>query len=154
MAAFTLWVDADACPRDVKDLVYRAADRLSVRTILVANSTISVPRSKHISTVRVGAGADVADGHIVKASAAGDVGITADIPLAALLVPKGVTVIDPRGELYTEDNISERLSIRNFMQEMREGGVQTGGPKPFDAKAKQHFANALDRILTQALKRA
>lgn len=150
---FTLWIDADACPRDVKELVYRAAERLQVRTIFVANGNLTLPRSAFLSTVRVGQGLNVADAYIVKTARAGDVAVTADIPLAAELVPKGVTVIDPRGDIYSEDNIQERLSIRNFMQEMRDSGVSTGGPKAFDARAKQQFANTLDRVLGQAVRR-
>lgn len=150
--ALTLWIDADATPRDVKELIYRTAERLQVRTVLVANGNLTVPRSQYLSTVRVGQGLNVADSYIVNESAAGDVVVTADIPLAALLVPKGVIAIDPRGDEYTEDNIQERLSIRNFMQEMRDSGVATGGPKAFDARAKQQFANALDRVLTQLLR--
>lgn len=149
----TLWIDADATPRDVKELVYRAAERLQVKTVLVANGSLTVPRSPFISTVRVGQGLNVADGYIVRESAAGDVVVTADIPLAGELVPKGVVVIDPRGELYTEDNIQERLSLRNFMQEMRDSGVATGGPKAFGPREKQQFANALDRVLTQVLRK-
>lgn len=152
-APFTLWIDADACPRDVKELVYRAADRLKVRTVFVANGPLTLPRSPHLSTVQVGQGLNVADAYIAKAAAPGDVAVTADIPLAAELVKKGVTAIDPRGELYAEDTIAERLSIRNFMQELREGGVQTGGPKSFDARSRQAFANTLDRVLQSALKR-
>ena len=151
-AAFTLWIDADATPRDVKDLVYRTAVRLEVKTVLVANGNLTVPRSPFISTIRVAQGLNVADAYIVDAAEKGDVVVTADIPLAALLVPKGVTVIDPRGELYDEDNIQERLSIRNFMQEVRDSGVATGGPKAFDARARQQFANALDRVLGQAIR--
>ncbi len=149
---FTLWVDADACPRDVKDLIYRAAERLKVKTILVANGSLTVPRSTVISTVRVGQGLNVADKYIADTAKKGDVAITADIPLAADLVAKSVTVIDPRGELYDEDNIRERLNIRDFMQEMRDSGVQTGGPKSYDSRAKQQFANALDRVLSQRVR--
>jgi uncharacterized protein YaiI (UPF0178 family) len=152
-AAFTLWIDADATQRDVKDLIYRAAERMQIRTVLVANGSLTVPRSAYISTVRVGLGLNVADAYIVKSAVPGDVVVTADIPLAAELVPKGVIVIDPRGDLYDDDNIQERLSLRNFMQEMRDSGVSTGGPKAFDARAKQQFANALDRVLQQAVRR-
>jgi uncharacterized protein YaiI (UPF0178 family) len=151
-APFTLWVDADACPRDVKELIYRASIRLRIRTILVANGNLTVPRSELISTVQVAHGLNVADRHIIDSAGRGDVVVTADIPLAAELVPKGVTVIDPRGDLFTEENIQERLSIRNFMQEMRDSGVQTSGPKSFDARARQQFANALDRVLSRALR--
>ncbi len=126
--------------------------RLEIRTILVANGDLHVPRSPLLSTVRVGKGLNVADEYIADKAANGDVAVTADIPLAALLVPKGVIAIDPRGDLYTEDNIQERLSIRNFMQEVRDAGVQTGGPRALDARARQQFANALDRVLTQKVR--
>ena len=151
--SFTLWIDADACPREAKELIFRAAERLQVRTVLVANGNLTIPRSTVISTVRVAQGLNVADRYIADTAQAGDVAVTADIPLAAELVPKGVTVLDPRGELFTEDNIQERLSIRNFMQEIRDGGGQTTGPKPFDARARQQFANTLDRVLQQARSR-
>lgn len=150
---FTLWVDADATPRDVKDLIYRTATRLQVKTILVANGNLTIPKSPFISTVRVGQGLNIADDYIAEKTAQGDVAITADIPLAARLVPKGVIAIDPRGELYTEDNIQERLSIRNFMQEARDAGMQTGGPKSYDARDRQQFANALDRVLGQIVRK-
>jgi hypothetical protein len=152
-AAFTFWIDADACPRDAKDLIFRTANRLQVKTVLVANSQMNVPLSPYLSTVRVGQGLNVADDYIAEAAKAGDVAVTADIPLAATLVRKGVAVIDPRGELYTEENVEERLAIRNFMQEVRDSGVATGGPKAFDARTRQLFANAVDRVLGQALRR-
>jgi len=148
----TLWIDADACPGPVKEIVYRAADRLKLKTVLVANGNLTIPRSPFISTVRVGQGLDVADQYIVQAAGKGDVAVTADVPLAAQLVPKGVYVIDPRGDESTPDNIEERLTMRNFMKEVRDSGVQTSGPKSFDARTKQQFANALDRILSRALK--
>ncbi|GAC1593489.1 MAG: YaiI/YqxD family protein [Myxococcales bacterium] len=149
-----LWVDADACPREVKDLVYRAAERFAVPTVLVANSALSIPRLAHVSTVRVGKGLDVADAHIAREAAAGDVAVTADVPLAAILVRKGVVVIDPRGETYSPDTIEERLAMRDLLQELRDSGVPTQGPKPFDARARQQIANALDRVLTAARRRA
>lgn len=148
-----LWVDADACPRDAKDLIFRAAERLGVKTVLVANSPITIPRSAHVSTVQVKAGLNVADAWIAKEAQPGDVAITADIPLAAELVRKGVTTLDPRGEEFSPDTIEERLTMRDFMQELRDSGVATKGPKAFDARAKQQFANALDRILTRAIRR-
>ena len=150
---FRLWVDADACPRDAKELVYRAADRLAIPTVLVANMQLSIPRSKFVSTVRVGAGLNVADDYIAKEAQPGDVAITADVPLAAELVRKGVSVMDPRGEEFTPDNAEEKLAMRDLMQELRDSGVTTGGPKSFDAKAKQQFANTLDRVLTAAKRR-
>ena len=148
----TLWIDADATPRDVKELIYRTAERLQVKTVFVANGSLTVPRAQFISTVLVRQGADVADSYIVEQSAPGDLAVTADIPLAARLVPKGVVAIDPRGDEYTEENIQERLSLRNFMQEMRDSGVATGGPKAYGPREKQQFANALDRLLTKLLK--
>jgi uncharacterized protein YaiI (UPF0178 family) len=147
----TLWIDADAAPRDVKDICIRASDRLSLATILVANQRLQLPLGyKHLSAVRVEGGADVADRYIAEHAAAGDVAVTADIPLAALLVPKGVVVLDPRGEEYTPESIGERLSVRNFMDSLRTTGVETGGHAPYGAREKQAFANALDRALTRA----
>lgn len=130
----------------------RAATRLELRAVFVANSFLTLPRSPFVSTVRVGQGLDVADNHIVAAAAKGDVAITADLPLAAALVRKGVTALDSRGTLYTEENVEERLSIRNFMQDLRDSGVQTGGPRAFDARTRQQFANALDRVLGQVVR--
>lgn len=149
----TLWVDADACPKVVKDLIFRAAERLAVRTVLVANAPIFTPPSAHISTVQVGAGLDIADAYIAKEAQPGDVAITADVPLAAALVRKQVEVIDPRGELFTPDNVEERLAMRDLLHELRESGVQTRGPKAFSPADKQQFANALDRVLNAALRR-
>lgn len=149
-----LWVDADACPREAKALIFRTAERLLVATVLVANGRLTLPSGlKCVTTVQVPSGFNVADAYISREAKKGDVAITADVPLAAELVRKGVEVIDPRGEVYSADNIEERLGLRDFMQEMREAGVATGGPKPFDAKAKGQFANALDRILTAAARR-
>ena len=146
-----LWVDADAAPRDVKDVCLRAAERLKLETILVANARLQLPLGyAHVSAVRVEGGPDVADRYIAEHAAAGDVAVTADIPLAALLVPKGVAVIDPRGEEYTAESIAERLSVRDFMDGLRGAGVETGGHAPYGAREKQAFANALDRALTRA----
>ena len=147
----TLWLDADAAPRDVKDICYRASDRLSLATILVANQRLQLPAGyKHLQAVRVEGGPDVADRYIAEHAARGDVAVTADIPLAALLVPKGVIVIDPRGEEYTPATIGERLSVRNFMESLRGTGVETGGHASYGPKDKQAFANALDRALRRA----
>lgn len=148
-----IWVDADACPGPVRDIIVRAAQRLQVPTVFVANKRLNLPRSEFVSSVQVGAGLDVADGHIAAGAQAGDLAITQDIPLAALLVPKGVVAIDPRGELFSEENIAERLSVRNFMQELRESGVMTGGPGGFSAQDRQQFAAALDRELTRLRKK-
>jgi hypothetical protein len=148
-----LWLDADATPRDVKDICYRASDRLHLETVLVANQRLQLPLGyTHLSAVRVDGGPDVADRYIAEHAVAGDVAVTADIPLAALLVPKGVVVIDPRGEVYTEESIGERLSVRNFMDGLRGSGVETGGHGTYGQREKQAFANALDRALTRALR--
>ncbi len=149
-----LWLDADAAPRDVKEVCYRVSERLSLETILVANQRLQLPVGYPLlSAVRVEGGPDVADLYIAEHAAAGDVAVTADIPLAALLVPKGVIVIDPRGEEYTAESIGERLSVRNFMDALRGTGVETGGHAAYGAREKQAFANALDRALTRARKR-
>src|SRR5438105_6502301 len=148
-----LWLDADAAPRDVKDVCFRASERLALETVLVANQRLTLPLGYHfLSVVRVDGGADVADQYIADHAVKGDVAVTADIPLAALLVPKGVIVIDPRGEEYTPEIIGERLSVRNFMDSLRSSGVETGGHGPYGAREKQAFANALDRIVTRQLR--
>ena len=147
----TIWIDADAAPRDVKEIVYRAAQRLGVPTVLVANRRLSTPlNNPHVSTVWVQGGPDVADRHIAEHAASGDIAITADIPLAAVLVEKGIIVIEPRGELLNADNVRERLSIRDFMEALRGGGVETGGAAPFRPRDRQAFAAALDRALVLA----
>lgn len=149
-----LWIDADAAPRDVKDICFRASDRLQLETVLVANQRVQLPAGyTFLSAVRVDGGPDVADLYIAEHAVAGDVAVTADIPLAALLVPKGVTVIDPRGDEYTAESIGERLSVRNFMDGLRSTGVETGGHAPYGHKEKQAFANAIDRALTKARNR-
>ena len=147
-----VWIDADACPKMVKELVYKASFRLQFPVCLVANSYLSTPPAPNISFVQVDQGADVADAYIVENCAVSDLVVTADIPLAALLVEKGATAINPRGEIYTEENVRERLSVRDFMQELRDSGLETGGPAPLGPKDKERFANALDRILTKMLK--
>jgi len=145
-----IWVDADAAPRDVKEIVFRAALRLELPTALVANQRLWTPANNpYVESVIVAGGPDAADRHIAEHAAPGDLAITADIPLAALLVEKGVATIDPRGDEYTEAKIGERLSIRDFMEELRSAGVETGGPDPWGQKDKQAFANALDRLLTK-----
>ena len=148
-----LWIDADAAPRDVKEIVYRAARRLEMVTVLVANQRLQVPPgSAFVSAVRVEGGPDEADRHIAEHAQPGDVAVTADIPLAAALVEKGVAVIDPRGEEYTAANVGERLAVRDFMDGLRGAGVETGGARPYGPRDKQAFAGALDRVLTRALR--
>ena len=148
-----LWLDADAVPRDVKEVCFRASERLTLETVLVANQRLQLPPGyPHLSAVRVDGALDAADQYIAEHAAAGDVAVTADIPLAALLVPKGVVVIDPRGVVYTVESIGERLSIRNFMDGLRGAGVETGGNAAYGPREKQAFANALDRELTRALR--
>ena len=147
-----LWIDADAAPREIKEICFRASERLKLDVVLVANSRIQLPAGyTHLSAVRVDGGPDVADTYIAEHAEGGDVAITADIPLAALLVPKSVVVIDPRGDEYTAESIGERLSLRNFMDGLRSTGVDTGGHGTFGQREKQAFANALDRVLTKAL---
>jgi uncharacterized protein YaiI (UPF0178 family) len=149
-----IWIDADATPRDVKELVFRASRRLAVPAVLVANQRLQLPAGNPLVTaIRVDGGADVADQYIVEHAEAGDLVVTQDIPLAAILVPKGVAVLDPRGDEHTADSIGERLSIRDFMEQARTAGVVTGGPPPFDGRARQAFAAALDRALTRLLPR-
>lgn len=151
--ALKIWINADAAPREVKDLVFRAAKRLKLETILVANQRLETPvGNPHVSAVRVDGGPDVADRHIVEHAVPGDLVVTQDIPLAALLVPRQIAVLDPRGVEHTHDTIGERLSIRDFMEQARSNGVVTGGPPPFDARARQAFASALDRALTRLLR--
>jgi uncharacterized protein len=151
--AMRIWIDADASPRDVKDIVFRAAKRLELETVLVANQRIYVPPGNpFVTAIRVEGGADVADRYIVEHAERGDLAITADIPLAAGLVEAEVQVIDPRGEEFTAENVGERLSIRNFMDELRGTGVDTGGPAPYGNREKQAFASALDRLLTRRLR--
>lgn len=149
-----IWIDADATPRDVKDLVFRAAKRLAIETVLVANQRLQPPvGNPFITAVWVDGGADMADQHIVDHAVPGDLVVTQDIPLAALLVPRAIVVLDPRGDEHTAESIGERLSIRDFMEQARGAGMVTGGPAPYDAKARQRFAAALDRSLTR-LRRA
>ena len=149
-----IWIDADAAPRDVKAIIFRASQRLQREVVVVANQRISLPLNNAlVSAVRVKGGPDEADRHIAEHAAAGDVAVTADIPLAALLVPKGVVVLDFRGDVYSEANIGERLSIRDFMSSLRDTGVETGGPAPYGVRDKQAFAAALDRTLVVLNKR-
>ena len=144
-----IWADADALPGPIRDILFRPAERTEQMLVLVANKKLRIPMSRYIRFERVKPGADVADNFIVQSMEAGDLVVTADIPLAAAVVEKGGLALDPRGELYDENSISERLSYRNFMHELRDECVQTGGPRPMDARARQDFANALDRLLAK-----
>jgi hypothetical protein len=149
----TLWVDADAAPRAVKEIVARAALRLEIPAVLVANQRIATPANNPwVRFEWVAGGPDKADEHIRDESAEGDIAVTADIPLAAALVEKGVHVIDPRGEEYTAENVRHRLSVRDFMQDLRDTGVQTGGPSGYGPADKRAFADALDRTLTRRMR--
>ena len=140
-----IWVDADACPGVIKDILFRAAERASQQLTLVANRALQVPRSPWISMAQVERGFDVADNHIVAVAAPGDLVITADIPLAAAVVAKGASALNPRGELYTRDNVQGLLDMRNFMDTLRSSGVETGGPRALDYSDRQAFARQLDR---------
>ena len=149
-----IWIDADAAPRDVKELVFRAAKRLGIEVILVANQRLQTPPGNpFVSAVRVEGGPDVADRYIAEHAVAGDLVVTQDVPLAAQLVPREVAVLDPRGEEHTAETIGERLSVRDFMDQARLSGIVTGGPPPYDARARQAFAAALDRALTRGLRK-
>jgi hypothetical protein len=144
-----IWVDADACPQVIKEILFRAAERAQVVTTLVSNMALRTPDSPFIKTIRVAKGFDGADHRIVQAIQSGDLVITADLPLAAEVVARAGHALDPRGELYSEDNVRERLAIRNLMQELRSGGELLGGPPPFRQSDRQLFANQLDGFLTR-----
>ncbi len=144
-----IWIDVDAFPGVIKEILFRAAERLQIDTTLVANRLLRPPPSRFIRAVQVPAGFDVADAHIVAQVAGGDLVVTADIPLAAAVLARGAHALNPRGELYTEANIAERLSMRNFLEELRSSGVQTGGPAAFSQADRQAFGAALDRFLAR-----
>ena len=144
-----IWIDADACPVAIKEILFRAAQRREISITLVANQFIAVPPSPFINALQVSAGFDVADNEIVRLLNAGDLVITADIPLAAEAIEKGAMALNPRGELYTQENIKARLTMRDFMDNLRSSGIQTGGPAPLGHADRQKFANQLDRLLTQ-----
>jgi len=144
-----IWVDADACPVVIKEILFRAAERAQVTTTLLANHFIKTPPSKFIDFIQVSAGFDVADNEIVKRAVENDLVITADIPLAAEVVEKGCYALNPRGELYTESNIRQRLNMRDFMDTLRSSGVQTGGAPPISQADRQMFANNLDKLLAK-----
>jgi hypothetical protein len=144
-----IWVDADACPLAVKEILYRAAERSRLPMTLVANKLLGIPRSPWISSLQVARGFDVADNEIARRLAPGDLVITADIPLAADVVARGGHAINPRGEIYTTENIRERLATRDFLEKLRETGVQTGGPAPLAHTDRKRFADQLDRFLAR-----
>lgn len=142
-----VWVDADACPKVIKEVLYRAAEREQIKVTLVANQALSVPPSRFLQTLRVPAGFDVADNEIVRRVEPGDLVVTADIPLAAEVMEKGAIALNPRGERYSEATIRERLTMRDFMDTLRASGVQTGGPATLNQRDRQQFANELDKWL-------
>ena len=142
-------VDADACPKVIKDILFRAATKRSIDTLLVANQYVAVPPSPFIKSIQVMKGFDVADNEIVLRAEPGDLVITADIPLAAEVIGKGAWALNPRGEFYTPENIRQRLNMRDFMDTLRSSGIQSGGPPPLSQQDRQQFANALDRFLTR-----
>ncbi len=145
-----IWVDADACPREIKEILYRAAERRKIKVTFVANQLLRVPPSLFIESLRVTHGMNIADRRIVELVTPGDLVVTADIPLAADVVAKGGQALDPRGELFTEANVGGRLAVRNLMDELRGGGEVTGGPSNFSTRDRQAFANQLDRWLAKA----
>jgi uncharacterized protein YaiI (UPF0178 family) len=147
-----IWVDADACPGVIKEILFRAAERAHIQVTLVANQPVRIPSSSYLKFIQVAAGFDVADKRIVELLQPGDLVITADIPLAASTIGKGAFALNPRGELYTEENVRERLSMRNFMEELRSGGTHTGGPPALGARDRQAFANSLDRFIAKHAK--
>jgi uncharacterized protein YaiI (UPF0178 family) len=148
-AGHQIWVDADACPGVIKDILYRVAERTQIPVTLVANQLLRVPGSKFIRALQVPSGADVADLEIVARLQPGDLVVTGDIPLAALVLEKGGFALNPRGDFYTKDTIAQQLTMRAFMEELRSGGVDTGGPAAFSQADRQQFANALDRHLAR-----
>ncbi|MGN2252633.1 YaiI/YqxD family protein [Frateuria sp. GZRe12] len=149
MSEAQIWVDADACPGPIKEILFRAAERAQVMVTLVANQMLRTPPTRWVRAIQVAGGFDVADNEIVQRLSAGDLVVTQDIPLAAQAIDKGALALHPRGELYTRETIAQRLSMRNFMDELRGAGVDTGGPATFHARDRQAFANQLDRWLQQ-----
>lgn len=148
-----IWVDADACPNIIKEVLFKTAMRREITMTLVANSSLSVPPSPLIDTIRVSSGFNVADDEIARLAQPGDLVITADIPLADAIVTKGATGLNPRGELYTEENVKGLLRMRNLMEELRSAGSVSGGPAPIGPKDKQDFTNQLDKFLTRNMKK-
>ena len=152
MSVVRLWIDADACPKAVKEIVYKSSFKLKFEVILVANSYQSVPPSPLIKLIKVDLGADVADHYIIDNCSPSDIVITADIPLASYIVKKGAIALNPRGEIYDEDNIGERLAVRDLMKDLRDSGEVMGGPPPFGPKDKANFANAFNKLITMKIK--
>jgi hypothetical protein len=148
-----IWIDADACPRVIKEILFKASQRLKIPVTLVANKSLAKHSSELIESIVVADGFDIADDYIAEHAGEDDLVITADIPLAARIVAKGGVALDPRGELYTEENVGERLSIRDLMMELRSGGLVQGGPPQFNMTDRQKFASALDRLLTQMVRK-
>ena len=144
-----IWIDADACPAVIKAMLYRAADRVNVQLVLVANRPLRTPPSPRIRSIQVARGLDVADDHIASAIAPGDLVVTADIPLAAAVVERGAFALNPRGEFYSRDNVGELLALRNFTESLRSSGIDTGGPATFSHADRQAFASQLDRFLAR-----
>ena len=149
-----IWVDADACPAPIKEILYRAADRVKVQVVLVANRPLRTPPSPWIRSIQVARGLDVADDHIASAMVPGDLVVTADIPLAAVVVERGGYALNPRGEFYSLDNVRELLDMRNFMEGLRASGIETGGPAAFSQADRQSFANQLDRFIMRSRDRS
>ena len=147
-----IWVDADACPVVIREILFRAAERTGVTMTLVANKPVRLPTAQNLHFVQVPAGFDAADKRIVELMTAADLVITADVPLAAAVIEKGGVALNPRGELYTSENVRERLSVRNFLDELRGSGVNTGGPAALSQRERQMFANQLDRLLARHFK--
>lgn len=150
MKAMHIWVDADACPGPIKEILFRAAERTGIQTTLVANHQVQVPPSRLINAIQVSQGFDVADSHIAGTMQPGDLVITADIPLAAEVVAKGGVALNPRGTLYTAANVKQHLATRDLMEQLRSAGLASGGPPPLDKTDRQAFANQLDRLLAAA----
>ena len=144
-----IWVDADACPNVIKEILFRVAERARIMVTLVANQPVPVPRMQYVRAVQVAQGFDIADNEIVLRCEPGDLVITADIPLAAEAIAKGATALNPRGELYTKENVKARLNMRDFMDTMRSSGIHTGGPPALNQRDRQAFANALDRFIAR-----
>ena len=146
-----IWVDADACPKVIKEILYRAAERVKCPLKLVANQSLNIPKSPFIKSIRVEPGFDVADNYIVQQVAEGDLVVTADIPLAAEVIEKGAEALNPRGEFYSRETIRQKLTMRDFMDEMRGSGVMSGGPPPLNQADRREFANAIDKYLQKAI---
>jgi len=144
-----IWVDADACPKVVKEILFRLAERTKISVTFVANQWLHLPNYGSVHLIQVGQGADIADDKIAEECEAGDLIITADIPLAARVVEKGAQALDPRGTMYDKNNIGQILSMRNFMDDLRSSGVETGGPNGFGQRERQKFANGLDKFIAQ-----